>query len=221
MNQCVSTSAFPASDSPPAAVENVLPTDSFAAGMTSLIALSVVQKVVGLLRTILFCWLLSPDQLGRSAHRPGVPVHRSAVHRARTARRVQGKYAEYFRQRGQLRAFLRQTLGVCSLFSVLVIGGMLAAPARLSQLVLSRSPPAAADLRPDRRAGGDDRLEHAQRTLDVAANDPRGGPVAIRVGHFVHAAGRRADAGDRLERARWSWRLAWRACWPRSARSGS
>ena len=60
MNQCVSTSAFPASDSPPAAVENVLPTDSFAAGMTSLIALSVVQKVVGLLRTILFCWLLSP-----------------------------------------------------------------------------------------------------------------------------------------------------------------
>jgi O-antigen/teichoic acid export membrane protein len=84
------------------------PHDRLAVGMAYLLALSILQRAVGLLRNVLVCRVLSPEELGRwnlafaflMLAGPlavlGLPG-------------TFGRYVEHFRSRGRLRLFLRRT----------------------------------------------------------------------------------------------------------------
>lgn len=106
----MSTAAAPneAGVTPPVAVAAPLRTDSLAVGVSVLLALSLLQRVVGLMRSILFCRLLSDEQLGTwslafSFLLLAAPLAVMGLPGSF------GRYVERYRQRGQLAAFLRRT----------------------------------------------------------------------------------------------------------------
>ncbi|MDZ7615779.1 MAG: oligosaccharide flippase family protein, partial [Patescibacteria group bacterium] len=87
--------------------------DTLANSVFILLAMAVVQRGVGFLRAVLFCRWLDPEQLGQwdmafSFLLLAAPLSVLALPGAF------GRYAEHFRQRGQLRTFLRRTMLVCA-----------------------------------------------------------------------------------------------------------
>ncbi len=87
--------------------------DSLADSVMILLAMAVVQRGVGFLRAVLFCRWLEPEQLGQwdmafSFLILAAPLSVLALPGAF------GRYVEHFRQRGQLRTFLRRTMLVCA-----------------------------------------------------------------------------------------------------------
>jgi O-antigen/teichoic acid export membrane protein len=110
------------------------PHDRLAVGMAYLLALTVVQRGIGLARNVLFCRWLDPEELGRwnlafSFLMVAAPLAVLGLPGAF------GRYAEHYRNRGHLRTFLRRT-GTASL--VLTIGAVTAFaffPSRFAELV--------------------------------------------------------------------------------------
>jgi O-antigen/teichoic acid export membrane protein len=95
-------------------VETASPTelvaDSFAFGVAFMLGLNVVQRVVGLVRNVLVCRMLDPEELGRwnlafSFLLLAAPLAVLGLPG------VFGRYVEYYRHRGALRSFLRRILG--------------------------------------------------------------------------------------------------------------
>lgn len=91
--------------------EDALGGDTLADSMLILLTLSVVQRLVGFSRAVIFCRWLQPDQLGQwdmafSFLMLAAPV--SALSLSGSF----GRYVEYFRQRLQLRAMLLRTAAV-------------------------------------------------------------------------------------------------------------
>ena len=89
-----------------------LPTDTLVDSVMILLGLTVVRRLVGFVRAVLFCRWLDPEQLGLwdmafSFLLLAAPLSVLAIPGAF------GRYSEYYRQRGQLRAFLRWTILVC------------------------------------------------------------------------------------------------------------
>lgn len=89
-----------------------LPTDTLVDSVMILLGLTVVQRLVGFVRAVLFCRWLDPEQLGLwdmafSFLLLAAPLSVLAIPGAF------GRYSEYYRQRGQLRAFLRWTVLIC------------------------------------------------------------------------------------------------------------
>ena len=87
-------------------------TDSLATGLVFMLTLTVVQRMVGFVRSILFCSLLQDDELGRWS------LAFSFLFLAAPLAVVGlpgsfGRYVEYYRTRGQLGTFLRRTIFVC------------------------------------------------------------------------------------------------------------
>lgn len=87
--------------------------DSLADSVLILLGMAVVQRGVGFVRAVLFCRWLEPEQLGQwdmafSFLLLAAPLSVLALPGAF------GRYVEYFRQRGQLRTFLRRTVLVCA-----------------------------------------------------------------------------------------------------------
>lgn len=111
-----------------------LRTDTLASSVAVLLALTVVQRLVGFLRGVLFCRWLDPGDLGQwdmilaflelaaPAAVLGVPGSF-------------GRYVEYYRQRGQLRTFLRRTTGVSIATAVVAITLIVTAAPWFSRLV--------------------------------------------------------------------------------------
>jgi O-antigen/teichoic acid export membrane protein len=89
-----------------------LRTDSLVHGVVLLMALVAVQRMIGFLRSIFFCRWLEPEQLGLwdMAFRFLMLAGPLAV---LALPGVFGRYVEYYRQRKQLRFFLRRTLLAC------------------------------------------------------------------------------------------------------------
>jgi O-antigen/teichoic acid export membrane protein len=110
------------------------PHDRLAVGMAYLLALSVVQRGVGLVRNVLMCRVLNPEELGRwnlafaflMLAGPlavlGLPG-------------TFGRYVEHFRSRGRLTVFLRRTALVSAALATLAIGAILATPATFAEIV--------------------------------------------------------------------------------------
>jgi O-antigen/teichoic acid export membrane protein len=110
------------------------PHDRLAVGMAYLLALSILQRAVGLVRNVLVCRVLSPEELGRwnlafaflMLAGPlavlGLPG-------------TFGRYVEHFRSRGQLKLFLRRSSLASAAFAALAVGAILAAPAPFAELV--------------------------------------------------------------------------------------
>jgi len=96
--------------------------DTLADSVMILLAMAALQRVAGFLRAILFCRWLEPEQLGQwdmafSFLLLSAPLAVMALPGAF------GRYVEHYRQRGQLRTFLRRTTLTCTLL-VLVGAGV-------------------------------------------------------------------------------------------------
>ncbi len=101
-----------------------LPTDTLVDSVVILLALTVVQRLVGFGRAMLFCRWLDPEQLGVwdmafSFLVLAAPLSVLAIPG------VFGRYVERYRQRGQLRLFLRRTGLACILLAVVAFLGVL------------------------------------------------------------------------------------------------
>jgi len=86
-------------------------TDSLAMGLVFMLSLTVVQRLVGFLRSILFCGMLQDDELGRWSLAFSFLLLAGPLAVAGLPGSF-GRYVEHFRSRRQLGTFLRRTLMV-------------------------------------------------------------------------------------------------------------
>ena len=101
-----------------------LPTDTLVDSVLILLALTVVQRLVGFVRAVLFCRWLDAEQLGLwdmafSFLLLAAPLSVLAIPGAF------GRYLEHYRQRGQLRTFLRRTMLACGGLALAAFAGIL------------------------------------------------------------------------------------------------
>ncbi|HVA49344.1 MAG TPA: lipopolysaccharide biosynthesis protein [Pirellulales bacterium] len=94
-----------------------LKTDTLASGVAMLLALTVAQRLVGFARGILFCRWLDVDQLGQWDLAYGFLMLAAPLVVLGLPGSL-GRYAEYYRQRGRLKPFLRRTGGGTGLFAL-------------------------------------------------------------------------------------------------------
>ena len=111
-----------------------LPTDTLVDSVLILLALAVVQRLVGFVRAVLFCRWLDPEQLGLwdmsfSFLLLAAPLSVLAIPG------VFGRYLEHYRQRGQLRMFLRRTMLACGGLTLASVLGILVARRWVSSLI--------------------------------------------------------------------------------------
>ena len=119
----------------------VLRADSLVGGMAIMLMLAVVQRGIGLFRNIMVCRLLEPDELGSwnlayNFLRLAAPLVVWGIPGSFK------RYLEYYRQRGQLRAFVRRSSLVTLTLSVIGLMIVLIARRPLAWLVFG-SPQAA------------------------------------------------------------------------------
>ncbi len=111
-----------------------LRTDTLAEGVIILLALAVVQRVVGFGRAILFCRWLSPEELGQWDMAFAFLVLAAPLV-VMALPGTFGRYVERFRQRGQLRGFLRRTGLTCAALAVPAVAAIFLARTWFSQLI--------------------------------------------------------------------------------------
>lgn len=112
--------------------------DSLADTVVLLLALTVVQRGIGFLRGVLFCRWLDPEQLGEWDLAYGFLLLAAPLAVLGLPGSF-GRYVEYYRQRGQLRSFLKQTTTFTLLLSLVAIVVIAAAAPWFSELVFGRS----------------------------------------------------------------------------------
>lgn len=111
-----------------------LRTDSLADSVLILLSLTVVQRMVGFVRAILFCRWLDPEQLGQwdlsfsflCLAGPLVVLALPAAF---------GRYVEHYRQREQLRTFVWRCLLFCAGLTLVATTGIYLAQGWVSELV--------------------------------------------------------------------------------------
>jgi PST family polysaccharide transporter len=113
-------------------------TDSLATSVVILIALTVVQRLVGFVRSVLFCRWLDVDQLGQWDLAFGFLMLAAPLAQLGIPGSF-GRYVEHYRQNGQLRTFLRRTALACGLMAILAVGVMIAMPQWFSEIIFGRS----------------------------------------------------------------------------------
>lgn len=91
--------------------------DALAASVAILLGINVIQRSIGFVRSVFFCRLLSPEELGKwdlvfNFVLLAAPFISLAIPAAF------GRYAEYFRSRGQLRTMVRRTALACLLLTL-------------------------------------------------------------------------------------------------------
>jgi O-antigen/teichoic acid export membrane protein len=129
-------SALPAAkaDSP---ASPVLRADTLADTMLILLALTLVQRLVGFGRSVLLCRWLDPEQLGQWDMAFGflILAAPAAVLGLPGSFR---RYVEHYRQQGQLRSFLRQTTLFTALLTVTAVAAIDSTSVWFSRLVFGR-----------------------------------------------------------------------------------
>ena len=111
-----------------------LVTDTLVDSVVILLTLTVVQRLVGFVRAVLFCRWLDAEQLGLwdmafSFLVLAAPISILAIPGAF------GRYLEYYRQRGHLRVFLRWAMVACSLLTVVAFVCILLARRWFAELI--------------------------------------------------------------------------------------
>jgi PST family polysaccharide transporter len=101
--------------------------ESLATGVMFMLGMTVVQKLVGLVRNVLFCGLLADDQLGRWSLAFGFLLLMAPLAVAGLPGSF-GRYVEFYRQRGQLRVFLRRTCFVSGVLGSVAVVLVFLAP---------------------------------------------------------------------------------------------
>jgi PST family polysaccharide transporter len=92
---------------PPTTAHRALRSDTLADSVVIVLALTFVQRLVGFGRSILFCMWLEPEELGEWDIAFGFLLLAAPV-AVLSLPGAFGRYVEYFRQRGQLRTFLKR-----------------------------------------------------------------------------------------------------------------
>ncbi len=95
-----------------------LPADSLAAGVAVMLSMTVIQRVVGFSRSILFCRVLSDEQLGMWSLAFSFLLMAAPLAVLGLPGSF-GRYVEYYHQRGQLRSFLWRTAVVSAVLGML------------------------------------------------------------------------------------------------------
>ncbi len=113
-------------------------TDSLAASVMILFGLTIVQRVIGLVRSVLFCRWLDADQLGQWDLAFGFLMLASPLALLGIPGSF-GRYIEHYRQRGQLRTFLRRTTLICAIASAAFVLLMLILPNGFSHLIFGHA----------------------------------------------------------------------------------
>ncbi|MBI2480345.1 MAG: oligosaccharide flippase family protein [Planctomycetia bacterium] len=122
--------AVPASE----AISSLHRGDSLRASVIVLIVLAGAQRLIGLLRNVFFCDMLESEQLGRWSLSYNFLLL-AAPFVVLGIPGSFGRYVEKYRQQGQLRAFLRRTIGVSGLLTAVAMAGMLVYPEPLAWLL--------------------------------------------------------------------------------------
>ena len=109
-------------------------TDSLAASLAILLALSLVQRLVGFIRQVLVCRWLEPSQLGQwdiafKFLLLAAPVTVLGLPGSF------GRYVEYYRRRSQLKTLLRRTAAACALLCGIALATMSGLRATFSELI--------------------------------------------------------------------------------------
>jgi O-antigen/teichoic acid export membrane protein len=108
--------------------------ETLAEGFAFLAVLTVAQRAVGLLREVLFCRWMAPDDLGQWSLCFGFFLLAAPVVVCGLPGSF-GRYVEYYRQRGLLRPFLVRTTAVSSLLAAAGIAAVLLARQPIAWLV--------------------------------------------------------------------------------------
>ena len=112
----------------------ILRADTLADSVLILLVMTIVQRLVGLMRGMLFCRWLEPEQLGQWDVAFGF-LTLAAPLAVFGLPGSFGRYAEYYRQRGQLRTFLRRTTMTSVLLVLIAIGLIVAGRNWFSSLI--------------------------------------------------------------------------------------
>jgi O-antigen/teichoic acid export membrane protein len=101
--------------------------DTLVGSVLALLAVTVVQRLVGFGRGVIFCRWLTPEALGQWDLAFGFLLLAAPVAVLGLPGSF-GRYVEYYRQRGQLRAFLRRATTWTVVFAALAVAAILLTP---------------------------------------------------------------------------------------------
>ena len=101
-----------------------LAVDTLAGSVAVLLVMTVLQRVIGFGRGMLFCRWLDSEQLGLWDVAFGF-LNLAAPLAVLGLPGSFGRYVEYYRQRGQLRTFLRRTAAFSGIMTLLAAGGIM------------------------------------------------------------------------------------------------
>ncbi len=130
----MSNVAYHTSAATEAPTSDRLRSDTLVDSVLILMGMTVVQRLVGFARGVLVCRWLSPEELGQWDMAFGFLVLAAPLAILGLPGSF-GRYVEYFRQRGQLRTFLRRTTVATIVFSCFAAGLVALWPAGISRLV--------------------------------------------------------------------------------------
>jgi O-antigen/teichoic acid export membrane protein len=111
--------------------------DTLAVSVAVLLAVNLIQRTIGFGRGVLFCRWLSPDELGQWEMAYSFLLLAAPVVVLGLPGSF-GRYLERYRQRGQLRAFLRRASVWTAVLSGLALMVLLAAQERFSNVIFGR-----------------------------------------------------------------------------------
>jgi len=117
--------------------------ETLAEGFAFLVVLTVAQRFIGLLREILFCRWLAPDELGQWSLSFGFFLLAAPLVVCGLPGSF-GRYVAYYRERGQLRPFLVRTTTISGLLAAVGITLILVARRQVAWFIFDD--PARADL---------------------------------------------------------------------------
>jgi O-antigen/teichoic acid export membrane protein len=112
--------------------------DTLAGSVVVLLVMTVLQRVIGFGRGMLFCRWLDSEQLGLWDIAFGF-INLAAPLAVLGLPGSFGRYVEYYRQRGQLRTFLRRTAAFSGAMTLLAVGGIVLGRDWCAWLVFNRS----------------------------------------------------------------------------------
>ncbi|HVT30348.1 MAG TPA: oligosaccharide flippase family protein, partial [Lacipirellulaceae bacterium] len=118
--------------------DHALRPDTLAASVTILLAANLVQRTIGFGRGVLFCRWLTPDELGTWDMAYSFLLLASPVIVLGLPGSF-GRYLERFRQRGQLRTFLRRATIWTAVLTFLAVGMIVIAAPLFSDLIFGRT----------------------------------------------------------------------------------
>jgi O-antigen/teichoic acid export membrane protein len=113
---------------------HALRADTLAQSVLILLALLVVQRLVGFVRVVLFCRWLDPNELGQWDLAFGFLMLAGPISVLALTSSF-GRYVEHYRQKQQLRAMLKRIAAACGAMGLLAAGLLCLLPGTFAELI--------------------------------------------------------------------------------------